>query len=123
MEHKNVNNVTDVDLYNGYVWLQKDGKAVSMYYGKKIIWSVVTGVEELKKWHIHTQVLYAMLAAKYDDELGDIAVSQVKISVEPDGVKPFLIAAKYSDSSHAIITKLKMEYERIGTNGSNHDDY
>ena len=113
-EQKNAGSVTDLDLYNGFVWVEKDGRAASMYYGKKILWNVVTGVEELERWHIYTQVSYAMLAATYTDEdLADMGVDRVKILVQPDGgVKPFLINAVYSGVKHPIIEKLLKHYER-----------
>jgi hypothetical protein len=81
-----------------------------MYYGKKIVWNVVTGVEECDKWHQYTKVNYAMLAATYTDEqLLEMGVDRVKIAVQPDGeLKPFLINAVYRDSKHSIINKLRV---------------
>ena len=115
MEHKNAGSVTDLDLYNGFVWVEKDGRAASMYYGKKILWKVVTGVEELDKWHIYTQVRYAMLAATHtEEELADMDVTPVKIAVDPDGdLKPFLIKSVYHDRGHSIINKLLKHYEKL----------
>ena len=113
VEHKNTGAVTDLDLYNGFVWVEKDGRAASMYYGKKILWKIVTGVEECDKWHQYTKVCYAMLAASYQKEdLADMDVDPVKISVQPDGEKkPFLIKAVCFDTKHSIITKLRKHYE------------
>jgi hypothetical protein len=103
--------------------MQKDGQAVSMYYGKKIVWHVVTGVEEIKKWSLYTQVSYAMLAATYSErDLQELVIEPVKILVQPDGVKPFLIKAECYDTHHAIINKLLKLHERISTNGVNDND-
>jgi hypothetical protein len=113
MEHKNAGSVTDLDLYNGFVWIEKDGRAASMYYGEKILWNVVTGVEECDKWHQYTRVCYAMLTTTYTkDELEDMDVPEVKISVQPGGkVKPFLIKVAYSGTKHPVIGKLLKHYE------------
>lgn len=115
MEHKNANNITDVELYNGFVWVQEDGQAVSMYYGKKVVWNVITGVEEVQKWGLHARILYAMLAATYSEkDLKRLVIDPVKILVQPDGViKPFLINAEYHDTGHTIIDKLRKLKERI----------
>lgn len=124
MDHKNANNITDTDLYNGFVWVQEDGQAVSMYYGKKILWNVVTGVEEVDKWHVYTKVSYAMLAATHtEEELADMDITPVKISAQPDGEsKPFLINAVHSDVKHAIIAKLRTHYERTRSYASKNDN-
>jgi len=123
LEHKNAGSVTDEDLYNGFVWVEKDGRAASMYYGKKILWNVVTGVEELEKWHIYTQVSYAMLAATYtEEELEDMDIDRIKILVQLDGgVKPFLINAVFSDVKHSIIDKLQTHYEGTRSYASKND--
>ena len=122
MEHKNANNITDVDLYNGFVWVQKDGKAVSMYYGKKIVWNVLTGVEEVQKMSIYTRVCYAILAANYSKTDREyLVIDPVKILVEPDGVKPFPVNAVCDDSKHNIIEKLRKLHEGVKGNGINYN--
>lgn len=124
MEHKNAGRVTDLDLYNGFVWIEKDGRAASMYYGKKLLWKVVTGVEEVNGFHLYTQVAYAMLAATYtEEELTDMDVIPVKISVQPDGEpKPFLINATHSEVKHPIVAKLLRHYEGTRNNASTYDN-
>lgn len=123
MENKNANNVTDQDLYNGFVWVQENGKAVSMYYGKKIVWSFATGIEEIQKWSIYTQICYAMLVASHtDEELTDMVVDPVDILVEPDGGKPFQIRARFNDTKHAIIGKLLIHHERVIKHGRKNDN-
>jgi hypothetical protein len=114
LEHKNAGSVTDLDLYNGFVWVEKDGRAASMYYGKKILWNVVTGIEEASGWHIYKQVNYAMWAATYtDEELAGAGIDCVKILVQPDGAGScFLINAVCHNTKHPIIDKLRKHYER-----------
>jgi len=124
LEHKNAGNVTDLDLYDGFVWIEKDGRAASMYYGKKVLWNVVTDVEAVDKWHQYTKVCYAMLTATYDiDDQVNLDIMVPKISVQPDGEsKPFLIDTVYSDTGHHIINKLRDLYERTRSYASKNNN-
>ncbi len=106
----------ELDLFGGFVWLAHDGQqAVSMYYGKKVVWSYIIEEPKIQEKHMYTQLSYAMLAATYSGPEEDRVVRQIEILVQPEGMKPFLIPAMSYDVHHEIVEKFRTLYER--TNG------
>ncbi len=103
----------ETDLFNGFVWLAHDGlQAVSMYYGKKVVWSYIIEEPRVQEKHMYTQLSYAMLAATYSGPQEERVIRPIEILVQPEGMKPFLIPAISYDVHHEVVDKMRKLFER-----------
>ncbi len=109
--------ITEQDLFDSFIGVRSDGKAVSVLWNnQKLVWSYLIAKPKIQKSNFYIQLTYAMLAATMDEK--DRVIPQINIQILPEGGVPVMIAARSTDVKHPIIEKLKKHFPPGGTGGS-----
>ncbi len=106
----NYDDITDKNLLDEFVCIQKNGQAASVYKNTKVVWSYIVpdNMSNLQMHDLFAHLSYAMLAATYDEDKRVVPLLQ--ILVEPEGAAPVLIDHKMWDVWHPTVNKIREHF-------------
>ncbi len=113
MKKKKKGFITDTDLFNTFVRILENGRALSLAHGNELQWSYNIPVKQYQDQDIYMQMAYAMMCSTTRARGGKDAhrLPDVSINIIPRVGIPLTIPARSVDVDHPILKKLKDRFD------------
>jgi archaellin len=110
--------ITDEDLFNTFVGVLPNGKALSRVAGNELMWSYNIPVDKYRDKNLHVQMIYAMMAATTRAHYGRDAqkTPRVYINIVPRIGIPLTIEARSVSVTHPIVKRLEETFQELEIN-------